>query len=161
MIRFLLFGYINLHFFSCFMEIKFTFWITLHLKKCNSMAVAVELFWNWETCLKRKLLFPSFTPSLLSLLPLLFPLFYPFPFIFLPSLPPSLPILSLTHLPSPNTFFSWITQNSYLVESTVLFSSPNFLYSVYLPQRILLNFPYVSSLASVPFFIVVSPTHTF
>ena len=34
---------------------------------------------------------------------------------------------------------------------TVLFSSTNFLYSVYLPQRILLDFPSVTPLVSFPF----------
>ena len=68
-------------------------------------------------------------------------------------LSPILPNPTPIHLsPYPSHLFLVISsQNSNLMESTALFTSPNFLYSVYLPQCYQLNFPSVSSLAFLPF----------
>ena len=43
---------------------------------------------------------------------------------------------------------------------TVLFSSPNFLYSVYLPQRILLNFSFCNFTGFLPFLRLLTSTTT-
>ena len=86
----------------------------------------------------------------------------PSPFTSLsPSLPyPFLPTQPLTPpLPSCHTSFSWFHHKIQIgeINRPFLFSYI-YSYSVYLPQRILLDFPSVSLLASLPFFIVYHRT---
>ena len=90
--------------------------------------------WSWETCLNRKLLFPLSLGVFLSF---------------------SLPTLSPTR-----TFFLWFHHKIpiWWTFGEPSFSLPYFLYSVYLPQGILLDFQPVNFTVSLAIFKVVTST---